>query len=204
MARIQPQLPHDFPDRVIRDALRQSANMRELIASLFPNLVERLDFKDMSDIPREFLLDDYRERESDLLVEAPFRDRPDALPLLICLLVEHRRARGEHAELVNIVRACQSSTLLQQEVQNMSEQTWLNWEQEIALTAAQKATERAEQARDAAFARNLRASIVKMLEQRFDTVPAPVRQRLEAANVEKLTAALEHILVIKSPEELPL
>jgi Putative transposase, YhgA-like len=353
MARIQPQIPHDFPDRVIRDALRQSANLRELIARLFPELVEQLDFQRMHEVPRQFLLDDYRERESDLLVEVSFRDRPDALPLLICLLVEHqstvdnamplrlllyavlywesqwrawsaghphgqplrltpvlpvvlytgsepwdgnrsladmfpdheslrafapqwqtclcdlttfstedlvhspaafwqalavvrserapqpeyrriieevsrqlatiaeqdrprwdqllklvlywsiyRRARGEHAELVNVVRACQSSTLLQQEVQKMSEQTWLNWEQEIAITAAQKATEQAGQAKDAEFTRKQRALLLTQLEQRFQVVPTAVREKIEAANLEKVEAALTRVVLIHAPEDL--
>ena len=90
MARHQAQLPHDFPDRLIRDALRQAANMRELVGRWRPDLVEELDFDRMHEAPRLFLLDDYRERESDLLIEVPFRNRQDAMPLLICLLVEHQ------------------------------------------------------------------------------------------------------------------
>jgi hypothetical protein len=43
------------------------------------------------------------------------------------------------------------------------------------------------------------------LEQRFKVpVPETVRERLEAASLEKLQAALEHVLVIDSVEELPL
>ena len=75
MARHQPQLPHDFPDRLIRDALRQPANLREVVARWRPDLVPELDFDRMHELPRLFLLDDYRERESDLLVEVPFRNR---------------------------------------------------------------------------------------------------------------------------------
>ena len=90
MARRRTQVPYDFPDRIIRDVLRQAANLRELIARLLPLLVGLLDFDQMHEVPRDFLLDDYRARESDLLVEVPFRDNLDTPPLLICLLIEHQ------------------------------------------------------------------------------------------------------------------
>jgi predicted transposase YdaD len=90
MAQGPPDVPHDFPDRVIRDALRQPANLRELIGQLLPDLVERLEFEAMREVPRQFLLDDYRQRESDLLMEVSFRESANAMPVLICLLVEHQ------------------------------------------------------------------------------------------------------------------
>jgi len=340
---------------LIRDALRQPANLRELVGRWRPDLVEELDFERMREVPRLFLLDDYRERESDLLIEVPFRNRPGALPLLICLLVEHqstiddamplrlllyavlywesqwrawqaghphgqplrltpvlpmvlytggeewdgnrrladlfpehealrsyvpqwetwlcdlstinpeellhspqafwqaltvirqenasapeylriieevsrqlatiaeqdrprwdqllklvlywslyRRGRAEQAELINVVRACQSSTLLQQEVQIMIERTGLTWEQEIVLTATEKATEQTAQAKDAEFTRKQRALLLKLLEWRFRAVPPAIRQQIEAADLEKLEAALEQITDIHAPEDLPL
>ncbi len=349
MARQQVQLPHDFPDRLIRDALRQPGNLREVVARWRPDLVDQLDFDQMHEARRQFLLDDYRERELDVLIEVPFRNRPDALPLLICLLLEHqstidnvmplrlllyavlywesqwcawkarhphgqplrltpvlpmvlytgagpwdgnrsladlfpdieslrvyvprwetwfcelntinpdellhspaafwqaltvirqesappeeyrlvveevsrqlavlaqqdrprwdqllklvlywsiyRRAHGEQAGLVNVVRAAQSSTLFQQEVQTMIEQMNLNWEQEIALTAAQKA----EQARDAEFAQQQRTLLLEQIKQRFEAVPEAIRQQIESASLEKLNAALKRILLINGPEEL--
>ena len=66
------------------------ANLREVVARWRPDLVDELDFDQMHEARRQFLLDDYRERELDLLIEVPFRNRPDALPLLICLLLEHQ------------------------------------------------------------------------------------------------------------------
>ena len=45
--------------------------------------VSDMDFSQMRQVPRMFLLDDYRERESDFLVEIPFRTAAEAVPLLI-------------------------------------------------------------------------------------------------------------------------
>jgi Putative transposase, YhgA-like len=345
MPRRRFEVPHDFPDRVIRDALRQPGNLRELFFRWRPELASRLDFDHMREVPRLFLLDDYRERESDLLVEVPFLDQPDALPLLICLLVEHqstvdnamplrlllyavlywesqwrawsaehprgqplrltpvlpvvlytggepwdgnrtladlfptqetlqafvsqwqtwlcdlntfsveemvhspaafwqalavvrnerapadeylriieevarqlatlaeqerprwdqllklvlywsiyRRARGEHPNVINLVRASQSGTLFQMEVEKMAEQMELTWEEEIFLNA----TRRAEQA----FTRKLGALLIKQLEQRFQTIPPAMREQIEAANQEKIEAALERVWEIRGPEDL--
>src|SRR5437660_12883779 len=55
---------HDFPDRAIRRLLAEPANLRDLIAALLPDLVERFDFGRVEAIGREFLLEDWRRRES--------------------------------------------------------------------------------------------------------------------------------------------
>ena len=117
------------------------------------------------------------------------------LRLLLCWVICWR-ARREHDELVKVGRACQCTALLQQEVQNMIDQTGLNWEQEIALTAAQ--------AKEAEFAGKLRPLLLKQLKQRFHTVPASIRQKIKIASLRKLHAALGRILKIKAPEELKL
>ncbi len=80
----------------------------------------------------------------------------------------------------------------------MIEQMNLNWEQEIALTAAQKA----EQARDAEFAQQQRTLLLEQIKQRFEAVPEAIRQQIESASLEKLNAALKRILLINGPEEL--
>jgi hypothetical protein len=58
---------HDFPDRAIRRLLEDPENLRDLIAAVLPDLVERFDFHQMQPVPKTFLLDDWRKRESDLL-----------------------------------------------------------------------------------------------------------------------------------------
>ena len=119
------------------------------------------------------------------------------LRLLLCWVI-YWQARREHDELVSLVRACQSSALLQQEVQNMVEQAGLNWEQEIFLTALEKA----EQAIEAEFTKTQRALLLKLLKQRFRTVPKSIRQKTKTASLRKLQAALERIVLVKTPEEL--
>ena len=80
----------------------------------------------------------------------------------------------------------------------MIEQTGLNWEQEIYLTALQKA----EQAMEAEFTKIQRALLLKQLKQRFRTVPQSIRQKIKTASLRKLQAALNRIVFVKTPEEL--
>src|SRR6266851_2823472 len=81
---------HDFPDRAIRSELGERHNLRELIAEVLPDLVERFDFERLEPVPTTFLLDDWRERESDMLFLLPFRAGEDLPPALVCLLIEHQ------------------------------------------------------------------------------------------------------------------
>lgn len=81
---------HDFPDRAIRQLLEDPANLRELIAVVLPALVDRFDFARREILPRAFLLDDWRKRESDMLFRLPFHEAEQLPPALVCLLVEHQ------------------------------------------------------------------------------------------------------------------
>jgi len=87
----QPPL-HDFPDRAIRLLQADPANLRELIADLLPDLVERFDFSRLEDAGREFVLEDWRRRENDLLFRLPFRTAGGEAErwALVCLLIEHQ------------------------------------------------------------------------------------------------------------------
>src|SRR5262245_37797794 len=82
------ELPHDFPDRAIRDALAQPGNLRELLGRVTPALADRLDYTRVEVVPPTFLLDDWRRRDSDLLLRLPFRDT--AGEVLVCVLIEHQ------------------------------------------------------------------------------------------------------------------
>ena len=77
-------LLHDFPDRAIRTQLENPANLRELVTEIVPDLAGRMDFERRELLGREFLLEDWRGRESDLLFRVPYRtageDRPDDVP----------------------------------------------------------------------------------------------------------------------------
>ena len=83
-------LLHDFPDRAIRRLLEDPRNLREIIADLFPDLAERFDFDHVENVRRDFLLEDWRGRESDLFFRLPFHDEGGDQPTLVCLLVEHQ------------------------------------------------------------------------------------------------------------------
>lgn len=82
------ELPHDFPDRAIRDALADPGNLRELLGRVAPALADRLDYTRVEVVPPTFLLDDWRRRDSDLLLRLPFRDA--AGEVLVCVLIEHQ------------------------------------------------------------------------------------------------------------------
>jgi predicted transposase YdaD len=81
---------HDFPDRAIRHILQQPDNLRNLVAAVLPDLVDRFDFEHVEPVGREFLLDDWRRRESDLLFRLPFLAGEEAPPALVCILIEHQ------------------------------------------------------------------------------------------------------------------
>jgi hypothetical protein len=81
---------HDFPDRAFHQLLQDPGNLRNLLAALLPDLVDRFDFAQLEVVPPAFLTADWRRRESDLLFRLPFRPQAtgEALPpVLICLLL---------------------------------------------------------------------------------------------------------------------
>jgi hypothetical protein len=80
----------DFPDRAIRQLLSHPAHLRELIAQVAPELVDGFDFDHVEQVPRDFLMEDWRKRESDLLFRIPYRWAEGVRPILVCVLVEHQ------------------------------------------------------------------------------------------------------------------
>jgi hypothetical protein len=81
---------HDFPDRALREALKHPDNLRELLEAIVPDLAARLDFTQVTEVSRNFLLEDWRDRESDLLFLIPFRSGEGTAPVLVCVLLEHQ------------------------------------------------------------------------------------------------------------------
>jgi predicted transposase YdaD len=110
---------HDFPDRAIRHLLENRDNLRELIAEILPHLVDRFDFDRLEMVSREFLMDDWRRRQSDLLFRLPFRKGEDESPVLVCLLVEHQSAPDPRMPLRMLLYAVL-----------YWEREWKQWEQE--------------------------------------------------------------------------
>src|SRR5216684_133958 len=90
MAHSDERELHDFPDRAIRKLLEDPDNLRDLIVAVLPDLAGRFDFARREIVPRTFLLDDWRRRESDLLFCLPFLAAEELPPALVCLLIEHQ------------------------------------------------------------------------------------------------------------------
>jgi len=83
-------LPHDFVDRVIRTALQQGDNLRALVRAVAPGVADRIDYSQLEIVPAKYLLDDWRQRESDVLIRLPYRDEAGERFLVVCVLVEHQ------------------------------------------------------------------------------------------------------------------
>jgi len=61
-----------------------------LVSAVLPEIASGFVFQRAELLDREFPLDDWRRRESDLLFRVPFRDGDTELETLICLLLEHQ------------------------------------------------------------------------------------------------------------------
>ena len=81
---------HDFADRSIREQLQNPQNLRDLLADVLPDLVAGFDFSRVECLPRDFLLEDWRGRESDLLFRIPYRAAEGDQWVLVCVLIEHQ------------------------------------------------------------------------------------------------------------------
>ena len=82
--------PRDFADHIYRESLKKPENLCDLVSDVLPEIALGLDFERAELLDREFLLDDWRQRESDLLFRIPYRDGDTVLEALICLLLEHQ------------------------------------------------------------------------------------------------------------------
>jgi hypothetical protein len=83
---------HDFPDRAIRYLLETPANLRELLLEVVPDIAPFLDYSRIQWQDRSFLMEDWRNRESDLLFRIPFRSPGGETSVLVCILLEHQSA----------------------------------------------------------------------------------------------------------------
>ena len=84
-------IPPNASDKMIRSALKVIANLRAFLMRAIPDIAGMIDFDRPKFIETEFLMDDWRGRESDLLVELTLRT-PDGLTrsIRICILIEHQ------------------------------------------------------------------------------------------------------------------
>jgi hypothetical protein len=83
---------HDFPDRAIRYLLETPANLRELLLEAVPAIAPFLDCDRIERQDRSFLMEDWRNREADLLFRIPFRSPAGETSVLVCILLEHQSA----------------------------------------------------------------------------------------------------------------
>jgi hypothetical protein len=85
----RPSLPHDYPDRQIREGLLLPANLRALLRRAVPELAERFAYDRIEVVRPTFLLDDWRKRESDVLLRSPLLATAGEQQVLVCVLIEH-------------------------------------------------------------------------------------------------------------------
>ena len=91
MVLFDRSLLHDFPDRALRAALADPTNLRDLLVLALPDLAPRLDLAQAKRIEPTFTLEDWREREADLLFAIPYLGAGGETPrVLVCLMVEHQ------------------------------------------------------------------------------------------------------------------
>jgi hypothetical protein len=85
---MRPLMPREFPDRAVRDALVWPDNLHDLLRRTHPHLADRLDYSRLETVSRTYVLDDWRQRELDVLVRLPLLGGEGG-EVLVCVLVEH-------------------------------------------------------------------------------------------------------------------
>ena len=80
----------NFADRSSRWLFENKENIRGLIEIVASELVELLDFTQLTQLNRSFISDTLREQESDILYSVPFQGETGTDELLIYILIEHQ------------------------------------------------------------------------------------------------------------------
>ena len=88
MAKDQGPYPRQFPDRLFREVLVHPRNLEALLRETHPDIAERLDYTRVEEEKTTYIVDDWRERDLDLLLRVPYRD--GEREVLICILIEHQ------------------------------------------------------------------------------------------------------------------
>ena len=81
---------HDYADRMFRESLQQPDNLRAFLREVLPDLADGFDVSQARLLSREYLMDDWRGREADLLFEIPWRSGEVERWALVCVLIEHQ------------------------------------------------------------------------------------------------------------------
>lgn len=82
--------PRHLPDRLMRQSLRQPANLRDFLRQVVPELAEGFVFERARPLEREFFAEDWRMREADLPFEIPYRTSEGESPAIVYVLIEHQ------------------------------------------------------------------------------------------------------------------
>jgi hypothetical protein len=110
-----------------------------------------------------------------------------------------RRPGGEHAAVLAAARQSVTNVDLLREVETMASQMHQNYEQELLAKGEQRGLQIGEQLGKVQYAR---AVLRKLLQKHFGVLPDGVVQRIEAADLAWLDAALDRVDGLRSPEEL--
>ena len=79
-----------FPDRSARWLFQDKNNVQGLIEILASELVELIDFSQLTQINRSFIPNTLREQESDIVFRVPLRSEIEKDEVLIYILIEHQ------------------------------------------------------------------------------------------------------------------
>jgi len=85
-------LVREFPDRSIQWLLETPDNVCGLLTILSSDLASRINYNQLRNLKRTFILDNFRKREADIVFEAPFVDESENIPseVIIYILIEHQ------------------------------------------------------------------------------------------------------------------
>ena len=85
-----PKPPRDVLDRLVRESLLNTDNLRAFLSRAVPALADQFLCERARLMDREFPVDDWRRREADLPFEIPYRCGNEERLALVCLLLEHQ------------------------------------------------------------------------------------------------------------------
>jgi len=136
------------------------------------------------------------------------RVRWDQLLWMVLHWALFRRPRREHQQVLAAARDSHKNVELQREVEAMNVQVEKTYEEELIekyREMAASAVARAEAGAEArGTASGLRFALQALLEQRFQSLPDELRQRIATADLDNLKAAYASALTIQSLEDLAL
>jgi hypothetical protein len=82
--------PRDLMDRVLKQSLKNPANLRAFLNEVVPDLAPGFIYDDPKYLDPEFQRDDWRRREADLAVTLRYRAGAEERTALVCVLIEHQ------------------------------------------------------------------------------------------------------------------